>query len=350
VREFDPRRDQAVEFLLRMRDIICVGASAGGVEALQKLVAALPANLGASVFVVLHIPPFQQSRLAEILDVAGPLPAAIAKDGEPIVKGRIYVASPDHHLLLERGSLAVIKGPKENRFRPAIDPLFRSAAQHHPKRAIGVLLSGLLDDGTAGLWALKRAGGTTIIQDLTDAIFPDMPRNASQEVEIDHTATAAGMGSLLTRLSAAPTLKVKQQPEVVELTRIENEYAKLRDVPRAKLEKLGTPASLICPACSGPLWQLKDGPRRFRCHTGHSFTPSTLIEEHRDVAEKTLGVLMTLFDDEVTLSQHILETSKNPGQVRQMKRDLRESEERAAALRKLLPGGYRQRWTKLSKN
>ena len=333
-----------------MRDIICIGASAGGVEALQKVVAAFPANLAASVFVVLHIPPFQQSRLAEILNVAGPLPAAIAKDGERIVKGRIYVAPPDHHLLLERAKLTVIKGPKENRLRPAIDPLFRSAAQHHPKRAIGVVLSGMLDDGTAGLWALKRAGGTTVIQDLSDALFPDMPRNASQQVEIDYTATGAGMGSLLTKLAAAPTLKVKRQPQVVALTRIENEYASLRDVPRAKLEAIGIPSSLICPGCNGPLWQLKDGPRRFRCHTGHSYSPSTLIEEHRELAEKTLGVLMTLFDDEVTLSRHILDTSKNPGQITQMKRDLRESEERAAALRRLLPGGYRQTSTAVSKN
>jgi two-component system, chemotaxis family, protein-glutamate methylesterase/glutaminase len=299
---------------------------------------------------VLHIPPFQQSRLAEILDAAGPLPAAVARDGERILRGRIYVAPPDHHLLLEPRKLTVIKGPKENRFRPAIDPLFRSAAQHFPKRAIGVLLSGLLDDGTAGLWALKRAGGATVTQDLADALFPEMPRNASQEVEIDHTATSAGMGSLLTRLSTAPALKTKLRSEVIALTRIENEYAKLRDVPRAKLESIGIPSSLICPGCNGPLWQLNDGPRRFRCHTGHSYTPSTLIEEHRELAEKTLGVLMTLFDDEVTLSQHVLETSKNPEQLKQMKRDLRESEDRAAALRKLLPGGFRQSHLKTSKS
>jgi two-component system chemotaxis response regulator CheB len=328
--------------IIFMRDIICIGASAGGVEALQQLLAGLPARLAASVFIVLHIPPFQQSRLAEILDKAGPLAAATAKDGERIVKGRIYVAPPDHHLLLDRGKLAVIKGPKENRFRPAIDPLFRSAAQHYPERSIGILLSGLLDDGTAGLWALKRSGGIAIIQDLADALFPDMPRNASEQVEIDHTAPAAGMGSLLTRIITGPKLRTTRQPAVVALTRIENEYAKLKNVPRETLESLGTPSSLICPDCNGPLWQLKNGPRRFRCHTGHSYTPITLIEAHRDLAEKTLGVLMTLFEDEVTLSEHIIETTTNPAQAEQTKRDLRESQQRAAALRKLLPGGFRQ--------
>lgn len=332
-----------------MRDIICIGASAGGVEALQSVVAGFPADLEASVFVVLHIPSYQQSRLAEILRAAGPLSATMASDGERFSSGHIYVAPPDHHLLLERGKLAVIKGPKENRCRPAIDPLFRSAAQFYPERCVGVLLSGLLDDGTAGLWALKRSGGIAITQDLTDALFPDMPRNASQLVDVDHTATAAGMGALLAKLARTRDAKKKGSPAVVALTRIENEYAKLRDVPRAELEALGTPSSLICPGCNGPLWQLKEGPRRFRCHTGHSYTPNSLIDEHRELAEKTLGVLMTLFDDEVVLSRHILETNKNPHQLDQMKRDLRESEERAVVLRKLLPGGFRQSLKKARK-
>jgi two-component system chemotaxis response regulator CheB len=303
----------------------------------------LPARLRASLFVVLHIPPFQQSRLAEILDKAGPLHAVIAKDGEVFVKSRIYVAPPDHHLLLDRGKLTVIKGPKENRFRPAIDPLFRSAAQHFPERTVGILLSGLLDDGTAGLWALKRSGGIAIIQDLTDALFPDMPRNANEQVDIDYAVTASGMGALLASLVAGPAPRKKRPAAVVALTRIENEYTRLKKVPREKLESLGTPSSLICPDCNGPLWQLKEGPRRFRCHTGHSYTTSTLIEAHRDLAEKTLGVLMTLFEDEVTLSRHIIETSTNPEQVEQTKRDLRESQQRAAALRTLLPGGFKQK-------
>jgi two-component system chemotaxis response regulator CheB len=325
-----------------MRDIICIGASAGGVEALEQVVCGFPENLGASVFVVLHIPAFQPSRLAEILSAAGPLSAVMARDGESIAKGRIYVAPPDHHLLLDRGVLNVVKGPKENRFRPAIDPLFRSAAQHYAERSIGVLLSGLLDDGTAGLWTLKRSGGITVIQDLSDALFPDMPRNASEQVKIDHTVTANEMGSLLMELTKSARSGAKRSPAVVALTRIENEYARLKNVPREKLEALGMPSSLICPDCNGPLWQLKAGPRRFRCHTGHSYTPATLIEAHRDLTERTLGVLMTLFQDEVTLSQHIIETSSDPMITEQTKRNLRESQQRAATLRTLLPGGFKQ--------
>lgn len=324
-----------------MRDIICIGGSAGSIDALRKIVADLPAGLPASVFVVVHIPPFATSNLAPILD-RGALRAAVPLDHEPFAPGRIYVAPPDHHLLMERGEIRVLKGPKENRSRPAIDPLFRSAAQFHPTRSIGVILSGTLDDGTAGLWALKRSGGLAVMQDLQDAQFPDMPRNASKYVTMDRIAKASEMGHLLAGLSAEIP-RGQADPAVTHLTEIENAYAKLEDVPRSKMDAIGIPASLICPSCHGPMWKIKEGPARFRCHTGHSFTPATMLFEHREVTERTLGVLMTLFDDEVTLTQEVLKTASNPEMTRELKENLRRSEERAADLRKLLPGGYRSK-------
>src|SRR5215831_13206282 len=160
------------------RDVIVIGTSAGGIEALRALVKQLPAGFPASISVVMHTAPESPGVLDEILKRAGRLPAVIPKDRERMVPGHIYVAPPDHHLLLEPGILRVTKGPKETRFRPAVDPLFRSAAQTYGPRVIGVVLTGGLDDGTAGLWAIKRLGGIAVVQDPEDALVPSMPRNA----------------------------------------------------------------------------------------------------------------------------------------------------------------------------
>ncbi|PIK73195.1 chemotaxis protein CheB, partial [Methylobacterium frigidaeris] len=165
--------------------IVVVGASAGGVPSLQALVAGLPANLNAAVLVVLHIAPYTNSNLARILDRHGPLPAVHAQDGEDLRPGQIYVSSPDYHLLVDGDHVGVKHGPKENRFRPSIDALFRSAAYTRKEQVIGIVLSGLLNDGTSGLWSIKRFGGTTIVQDPRDAAVDSMPLNALAEVEVD---------------------------------------------------------------------------------------------------------------------------------------------------------------------
>ena len=321
-----------------MRNIICVGASAGGVEALRSLVQGLAPELAASVFVVLHVPPGQPSRLSDILDRSGPIRASMACDGERFARSRIYVAPPDHHLILDGTVLRVIKGPMENRFRPAIDPLFRSAAEQFPERTIGVILSGMLDDGIAGLWALKRSGGLTVIQDVDDALFPEMPTHAARQVEIDQTATAAAMGPLLSELVAATGRTMKAPLAVARLTRIENQYARLNDVPLAALEKVGAPSSLKCPMCHATHWRIKSGPMRFRCHKGHAFTPSTLNHEQRERAEQTLAVLTILFYDEVTLSRIAVETCNDSSVAQRLKRELSRATKRATAIRKLLPG------------
>ena len=182
-------------------DIIVIGASAGGIEAMTKLVCTLPKNIPAALFVVLHIPPDSPSLLPEILSRAGSLPALHPADKTAIVPRRIYVAPPDHHLVIEKGYVQAIRGPKENRHRPAIDLLFRSAAKAYEQRVVGVILSGRLDDGTAGLLAIKRCGGVSMVQSPQEALYPQMPQSALNNVQIDYCLPVEKMGETLNRLA-----------------------------------------------------------------------------------------------------------------------------------------------------
>jgi two-component system chemotaxis response regulator CheB len=195
------------------RDVVVVGASAGGVEALHSLVSSLPEDLPASIFIVIHVRPSFISLLPELLSKWGPLPAAHAKDGEPIQLGRIYVAPPDRHLLIDGGKLSVVFGPKENHTRPAVDPLFRSAAQHCASRSVGIVLSGHLADGTAGLSEIKRAGGVAIVQDPDEADAPSMPRNALASVEVDYKLPADQIGAILAKLAVQRVKSTWMQPK-----------------------------------------------------------------------------------------------------------------------------------------
>src|SRR5947199_4217672 len=182
------------------RDIVVIGASAGGIEALGGLVRHLPADLGAAVLVVLHLAPEHKSVLPRILSSAGPMPAKHAHNGEALVPNCIYVARPDHHLLLHESHIRVIRGPRENGHRPAIDPLFRTAAYTYGPRVIGVVLTGRLDDGTSGLQAVKECGGLAIVQDPADAEHPSMPRSALRSVKVDRTAPLGELGKAIMEL------------------------------------------------------------------------------------------------------------------------------------------------------
>jgi two-component system chemotaxis response regulator CheB len=213
------------------RDIVVVGASAGSVAALQALVAGLPATFPAALLVVLHIPAHTPSQLHFILARAGTLPVTPAEDGEPIVPGHAYVAPADRHLLLEPERLRVTRGPKENRMRPAVDVLFRSAAYTFGPRVIGIVLSGMLDDGTAGLWAIKDRGGMVLVQSPEDAEHDAMPQSALQHVAVDHSLPVAGMPALLTTLTCEPIAAVADAApaEVLQIeTRIALEGNALR--------------------------------------------------------------------------------------------------------------------------
>lgn len=196
------------------KDIVVVGTSAGGVQALQQLVRGLPPDLQASVFVVLHLPASAPSRLAEILQRQTRIPVSQAQDGERFRRGRVYVARPDYHLVLERETMHLSRGPRENRHRPSIDALFRSAAYAHGGRVIGVILTGELDDGTAGLWAIEQRHGTAVVQNPNDSESPSMPRSALQYVETEHVVPLGAIAALIQRLSEETWSGSALPPEV----------------------------------------------------------------------------------------------------------------------------------------
>jgi len=268
--------------------IIVIGASAGGVEALQRLVAGLPADLPAAVFIVLHVG--STSHLAEILDRAGPLPASNAGNGDAIEIGQIYVAPPEAHLLLHDGHMMLRRGPRENLVRPSIDPLFRSAAVGFGGHVIGVILTGGLSDGTAGLRAIKTCGGISVIQDPADAAVPDMVLSALRNVEIDHCVPLAEMPDLLIRLARE---KAAETPEIPSRILFEVAIAAQEHGSMETEDRLGDLSVFVCPECHGPLWEIKDGPMlRYRCHTGHAFTAEAMVEAQTIEAEQILWSLL----------------------------------------------------------
>lgn len=253
-------------------DIIVVGASAGGVEALRGIVAGLPADLPASVFCVIHVAPSGPHLLPAILTAAGRLPAKYAEDKEEIVSGRIYVAPPDHHMLVRWGVMGVNRGPRENWHRPAVDPLFRSAAVAYGPRVIGVILTGNLDDGTRGLSAVKRCGGLAVVQDPNEALYPSMPASALHSTQVDHVTRLSDLPALLTRLARMPAGESMQPPPMVE---VESRMSGRETDEEELLDRIGTRSSLTCPECHGALWGLEDGNLlNFRCHVGHASRPA----------------------------------------------------------------------------
>jgi two-component system chemotaxis response regulator CheB len=269
------------------RDIIVVGASAGGVEALKQFVAGLPPDLPAAVFIVLHLWPGGKSFLPAILERAGPLPVIRPQNGDPFERGKIYVAPVDLHLFLREDRLAVLYGPRENRSRPAINPLFRSAAAVYGPRVIGVILTGTMDDGAAGLWAVKQCGGLAVVQDPADAAFDEMPRSAIEAVEVDYCVPLSEVSALVTRLSREH-VEWTAPVAVPEVIRFGNEEAQMKQTDLA-IDNIGQRSVFTCPECNGALWELKEGGQlSFRCHVGHAFTPRSLKEEQVGVLEHSL--------------------------------------------------------------
>ncbi len=284
------------------RDIIVIGASAGGIYALKELAATLPADLSASIFIVQHVAPYTTSYLPTILNFSGKLPASHAVDGESIKTGHIYVAPPDHHLLIEEDRVLVKKGPKENRFRPSIDALFRSAAYTYGPRVIGIVLTGLLDDGTSGMWSIKRLGGISVIQQPEEAMYPSMPESVQQHVEVDYVVELAQLAPLLSELiqqdvSPRPTLsglERKRMETEVKTAMTDSAFA-------MNILQEGELTPLTCPQCHGSLVSIREGTIiRYRCHTGHAYTASSLLAEIKQGVEDSLWSAVRSLD-EVTI-------------------------------------------------
>jgi len=314
---------------MEKRDIIVMGASAGGVNALVDLVASLPADFDASIFLVLHVSPSSPSLLPDILSRSGPLKAKHPHDGEKIKSGNIYVAPPDHHLILDNDSVLVKKGPKENRFRPSIDALFRSAAYMYGSRVIGIVLSGLMDDGTSGLWSVKRLGGVSIIQDPRDARFPDMPLNALEQVEVDYKLPVSEMASKLKKLISEP---VKKSPAISseEKKRFETEItiATQDNAFEMGILNMGDLTPFTCPECHGSLVSIQEGKRRrYRCHTGHAYTSSALLDSVTKTIEENLWNAVRGLEETVMLLENTGKQFEESGQKREAKQFLDKAKE-----------------------
>ena len=269
-------------------DIIVIGASAGGLKVFETIVSQLPSNLPAAVFIVWHLSPDYPSLLPEILARQTPLPVKHARGKEPIRPGHIYVAPPNHHMLVEWGNVRLSRGPKENRFRPAIDVLFRSAALAYGQRVIGVVLTGSLDDGAAGLYAIKQQGGIAVVQDPTDALHSSMPMAAMKAVEVDYCVPCIEIGALLVDL-VNKAIPVQEVNPVSEKMDIEVGIAREDQGLEIGIMKLGELSPYTCPECHGVLLQLKEGSLlRFRCHTGHAYSLNTLLAEVTQSIEESL--------------------------------------------------------------
>lgn len=283
------------------RDIVVIGTSAGGVEALQQIAKGLPADLPASVLVVIHVPPQSPGLVPKILSRAGPLPAAHGENGEPIRHGRIYVAPAGLHMLLEDGRIRLVAGARENLHRPAIDPLFRSAALAGGGRVIGIVLTGALDDGTAGLRAVKRCGGVAVVQDPADATYPSMPLSAMRSVRVDHCLALAEIPALLDRLTRETIADGPHRVAPPDMT-LEVGMAAM-DSSEDKLDRIGKRSTFTCPECHGTLWEMgEEGVLRFRCHVGHAYTAETLVAGQSSGLEDALWAAVRAFEENAKLA------------------------------------------------
>jgi two-component system chemotaxis response regulator CheB len=315
------------------RDIIAVGASAGGVQPLVSLVAGLPADLAAAVFVVLHIPPDMPSTLADILDRAGPLPAAVPRDGEPIRHGRIYVAAPNHHLVLRDGSAHLVVGPRENGARPAVDVLFRSAARAYGSRVVGVVLSGVLRDGTLGLNAIKLRGGVTVVQDPDEAPFPGMPSSALGAAPVDYCLRVGDMPTLLTRLATASA--VEPEPPLARSMTAEGHDHDHDHIDNDK--PVNGASGLTCPECHGSLWEIQAAEGiRFECRVGHAYSSDGLDTAQGDAVEAALWAAINALQERAQTFRRLTDLGVSTTRSGRFVERAAQTEQQAAVLLDLL--------------
>lgn len=326
--------------------VVVVGASAGGVETLREFVAKLGPDFPAPVLVVLHMPANSPSVLSDILSRHGPLPAAPAHDQQPLEPGRIYVAPPGHHLLIADGHASLTRGPQENGHRPAIDPLFRSAALAHGPRAVGVVLSGTLDDGAAGLAAIAQRGGRAIVQEEADALYPGMPRAALTAVPDAKTAPARDVGPLLAQMLEDEHETLDVPAPAQRLLERELAVAELDPTELADPQRPGSMTGLSCPDCHGPLFQLGEQPPRYRCRVGHAWSVETLAAEQAESVENALWLALRTLEDKARLHRKIAD-SADSRDAQHVVRTSREAADQADAnahtIRTLLTGQDRVR-------
>lgn len=292
------------------KDIIVIGGSAGSHSALKQIIGDLPADLPASIFIATHVPSHVGGYLAQLLEKSCAIPVLTAVDGQPIERNRIYVAVPDHHLLVIDGTVRLGNGPRENMARPAIDPLFRSAALSYGPRTVGVILSGLLNDGASGLGAIKACGGTAIVQNPLEAVEDQMPLAALETVDADQVAPASGLGHAISEVvtenagpPVAPSESLQLEVEIASGARLGSE----------ELLKIADAVPLTCPDCQGVLSEVRnEKPLRYRCQIGHAVT-AEIVDARADRVEEALRLALRVMEERVTLVARMAEDARRTG-------------------------------------
>jgi two-component system chemotaxis response regulator CheB len=303
----------------RPRGVIAIGASAGGVGALQHLARHLDREIPAAVLVVLHIGA-HPSILPELLEKCGPTPVAHACDGEILRAGRIYVAPPDHHMLVEDGAIRLTRGPKEHHTRPAIDPLMRSVALAYKAAAIGVVMTGWGDDGTAGLQAIKACGGLAFVQSPAQAEHPSMPMSALQYCQVDATFEVGELAGLF-RGALADESRDARVDTLPRQVIHEHQMFVSKGHPMEHLAAIGSPSTFVCPDCNGGLWEIEGArPRRFRCHTGHAYTLRSLLDAQAEGTDAALWSAMRALEEKEMLLREVAQQNLEEGHAHEAAR------------------------------
>lgn len=307
----------------KVNNLIVVGASAGGLQAVSELVSGFPDDLDASVFVVLHM---GRSSMGDIisyhLQQRTKLTCIIAVEGMKIERGFIYIAPPDHHMMIKNNMIRINKGAYENRWRPSIDVLFRSAAVNIGSRVIGIVLTGMLDDGTSGMWAIKRGGGICMVQEPSEADFADMPNNVISQVKVDYRVSIADMNYIIQDVFFKDDGIIRDVPREVQ---IEADITERMVCSMDELSQIATHTVFTCPDCGGGLWEVKDeAVHRYRCHTGHVYTEKVLKEKQYEALEESVWISIRMMEERrnllSTMATHARDAGNNALQVENIKR------------------------------
>ncbi|MDB5006859.1 MAG: Protein-glutamate methylesterase [Mucilaginibacter sp.] len=317
-----------------IKKIIVIGASAGGFNPIAQLVAGLRADEGIAVFVVLHLSKNSTGNvIIQHLQQRTSLICRIPEDGEPILNGHLYLAPPDHHMMVKPGFIRIHNGPEENRWRPSIDVLFRSAAANYGSHVMGIILTGLMDDGTSGMSAIKRSGGICIVQEPSEATYPDMPNSVLNTVEVDYQVPIADMAYIIADNLSRPATERLPIPQDVK---IEAEITEKMVSGIDRLKEIGTKSDFSCPDCGGILWKLNhEGTHRYRCYTGHAYTENVLNETQSKGVEESLWVSIRMLEERRNLLKLMSQHEKEAGHAAQSTKTQKRAEEAGVHIERL---------------
>jgi two-component system, chemotaxis family, protein-glutamate methylesterase/glutaminase len=317
--------------------IVVIGTSAGGNVVLPELLKQLNPALPAAVFIATHMPKHSVAELfVKRVQKYTPLKCKIAAHSETIQPGHVYISKPDHHLLIKNSTMILGKGPMENRYRPSIDALFRSAAAAYGSRVVGIVLTGLLEDGAAGLLAIKRSGGRTIVQDPNEAQYPDMPNAALKALKPDHMIPVNEMGKVIESIMSKRPKKIKVPADIIT----EANIAERVNVGIDELQEIGEHSLYSCPDCGGGLWQLtSNGITRYRCHVGHAYTEDGLLTNMQSNTESALWTAIRIIEERRNLLKTLADKEKTRGSKEvalRYKTRMKELDEQITQLRRVL--------------